>query len=28
VFIPSGAEHRHMAKALTDVVRAIFVEEI
>lgn len=28
VFIPSGAEHRHMGTALTDVVRAIFVEDI
>lgn len=28
VFIPSGAEHRHMGKALTDVVRVIFVEDI
>jgi quercetin dioxygenase-like cupin family protein len=28
VFIPSGDEHRHMAVALTDVVRAVFVEEV
>ncbi|UCG53047.1 MAG: cupin domain-containing protein [Candidatus Latescibacterota bacterium] len=28
VFIPPGAEHRHMGKALTDVVRVIFVEDI
>ena len=27
VFIPDGEEHRHMAVALTDVVRAIFVEK-
>lgn len=26
VFIPSGQEHRHIGKALTDVVRVIFVE--
>ena len=24
VFIPSGSEHRHMGKALTDVVRVVF----
>lgn len=28
IFIPSGNEHRHMGKALTDVVRVIFVEDI
>jgi len=28
VMIPAGDEHRHRAKALTDVVRAIFVEKI
>jgi quercetin dioxygenase-like cupin family protein len=28
VFIPPGAEHKHMGKALTDVVRIIFVEEV
>ena len=28
VFIPSGREHRHMARALTDVVRAVFVEDV
>lgn len=28
VFIESGPEHRHMARALTEVVRAIFVEEV
>ena len=27
VFIPSGNEHRHMGKALTDVVRIVFVED-
>ncbi len=27
VFIPGGAAHRHRATALTDVVRAVFVEE-
>ncbi len=27
VFIPSGDEHRHMGIALTDKVRALFVEE-
>lgn len=27
VMIPSGDEHRHMAVSLTDVVRAVFVEE-
>lgn len=27
VFIPSGEEHRHMAVALTERVRALFVEE-
>jgi hypothetical protein len=28
VFIPSGSEHKHMGKALTDIVRVIFVEEV
>jgi quercetin dioxygenase-like cupin family protein len=28
VFIPSGSEHRHMGKALTDVVRVVFVEDV
>ena len=28
VFIPPGAEHKHMGKALTDIVRVIFVEEV
>jgi quercetin dioxygenase-like cupin family protein len=27
VFIPPGSEHRHMGKALSDVVRVVFVEE-
>ncbi len=27
VFIPDGAAHRHRAKALTDVVQVIFVED-
>jgi quercetin dioxygenase-like cupin family protein len=28
VMIPSGEEHRHRARVLKDVVRAVFVEEI
>ena len=28
VFIPSGPEHRHMGKALTPVVRVVFVEPV
>lgn len=28
VFIPPGSEHRHMGKALTDVVRVVFVEDV
>jgi len=28
VFIPSGEEHKHMGRVLSDVVRVIFVEEI
>lgn len=28
VFIPAGKEHRHMGRALTDVVRVVFVEDI
>jgi ethanolamine utilization protein EutQ (cupin superfamily) len=27
VFIPKGEEHEHRAKVLTDVVKAVFVEE-
>ncbi len=27
VFIPSGAQHKHMARALSDTVRAVFVED-
>ncbi len=27
IFIPAGTEHRHMGKALSDVVRVIFVED-
>ena len=28
VFIPAGPEHKHNARTLTEVVRAVFVEEI
>ena len=28
VDIPSGPEHRHMGRALTEVVRVIFVEDV
>jgi quercetin dioxygenase-like cupin family protein len=28
VFIPPGSAHRHVGKALTDVVRVVFVEDI
>lgn len=28
VMIPSGDEHRHKARSLSDVVRAIFVEKV
>ncbi|MBM4159659.1 MAG: cupin domain-containing protein [Ignavibacteria bacterium] len=28
VFIPAGPEHKHMGRALTDVVRAVFVEDV
>jgi len=28
VFIPPGPQHKHMARALTDIVRAVFVEDI
>ncbi len=28
IFIPSGEEHKHMGKALTDVVKVIFVEDV
>ncbi|MEW6352046.1 MAG: AraC family ligand binding domain-containing protein [Thermodesulfobacteriota bacterium] len=27
LFIPDGPAHRHMARALSDVVRAVFVED-
>jgi len=27
IFIPAGAEHRHMGRALTDTVRVVFVED-
>ncbi|MCX6907075.1 MAG: cupin domain-containing protein [Verrucomicrobia bacterium] len=27
VFIPSGAEHKHRARALSDIVRVVFVED-
>jgi quercetin dioxygenase-like cupin family protein len=28
LFIPPGPEHKHMGKALTDIVKVFFVEEI
>ena len=28
VLIPSGSEHKHMGKVLSDFVRVVFVEEI
>ena len=28
LFIPTGKEHKHMGKVLTDVVRVIFVEDV
>ena len=28
IFIPSGPEHKHMGKALSDVVTAVFVEDV
>jgi quercetin dioxygenase-like cupin family protein len=28
VFIPAGVEHKHMGKALTDVVQVVFVEDV
>jgi hypothetical protein len=28
IFIPPGAEHRHMGKVLSDVVRVVFVEDV
>ena len=28
IFIPPGEEHKHMGKALTDVVRMILVEDV
>ena len=28
VFIPAGAEHKHMGRAVTEVVRAVFVEDV
>jgi mannose-6-phosphate isomerase-like protein (cupin superfamily) len=27
ILIPPGKEHRHLARALSDVVRAVFLEE-
>jgi quercetin dioxygenase-like cupin family protein len=27
IFIPSGREHRHLGRALSDVVKVIFVED-
>ena len=28
VFIPPGERHKHMARALTEVVRTVFVEDL
>jgi len=28
VFIPRGGEHKHRAKVLTDVVKAVFIEDV
>jgi len=28
IFIPTGKDHRHMGKVLSDVVRVIFVEDV
>ena len=28
IFIPSGPEHKHMGRVLSDMVRVIFVEDI
>ncbi|HAM50905.1 MAG TPA: hypothetical protein DCP92_09540 [Nitrospiraceae bacterium] len=28
IFIPNGREHRHKGKALTDMVRVVFVEDV
>ena len=28
VFIPSGSAHRHLARAISDRVRALFVEDV
>jgi quercetin dioxygenase-like cupin family protein len=28
IFIPNGVEHRHAGRALTDVVRVVFVEDV
>ena len=28
VFIPGGEEHKHRARVLTDVVKAVFVEDV
>lgn len=28
LFIPGGAQHRHMARALSQVVRAVLVEDV
>ena len=28
IFIPSGAEHKHMGRVLSDMVRVVFVEDL
>ena len=28
IFIPSGKEHKHMGRVLSDVVKVIFVEDV
>ena len=28
IFIPDGEQHKHVGRALTDVVRVVFVEEV
>lgn len=28
VYLPSGSEHKHMAKVLTDTVTVVFVEDV
>ena len=28
IILPAGREHRHMAQALTDMVRVVFVEDV